>query len=269
MADLNAFERYLLALRKTPLDEKTEHTDRVALETLLQTFADDASGGFKVQHEPKRVADKGAPDFKVTKTRPDPRLCREQGDRREPRQGAEVGADQRNTRRFRRTSSSPTICISSGSTRTAIQRETLCHVTDLENPKFRLTRGSRRGRHASSFKASSRPRPKASAARSSLALALATRSQLLRDYLGEELVRQETGTCEGRLYGLFQIFRDQVFHELTLEGIRRRLRADAGLRPVSGAAQFGFETDHAAQCAGIRAGLVPADSRTGRFPERT
>ena len=50
-----------------------------------------------------------------------------------------------------------------------------------------------------------------------LALALAARSQLLRDYLGDELVRQEREHREGRLYGLFQIFRDQVFHELTLK----------------------------------------------------
>jgi predicted helicase len=50
-----------------------------------------------------------------------------------------------------------------------------------------------------------------------LALALATRSRLLRDYLGEELVRQEREHKEGRLYGLFQVFRDQVFHELTLK----------------------------------------------------
>jgi predicted helicase len=49
-----------------------------------------------------------------------------------------------------------------------------------------------------------------------LALALATRSKLLHDYLGEELVRQERDHKQGRLYGLFQIFRDQVFHELTL-----------------------------------------------------
>lgn len=50
-----------------------------------------------------------------------------------------------------------------------------------------------------------------------LALALAARSRLLRDYLGEELVRQEREHREGRLYGLYQIFRDQVFHELTLK----------------------------------------------------
>ncbi len=39
----------------------------------------------------------------------------------------------------------------------------------------------------------------------------------MRDYLGEELVRQEREHKEGRLYGLFQVFRDQVFHELTLK----------------------------------------------------
>jgi predicted helicase len=49
-----------------------------------------------------------------------------------------------------------------------------------------------------------------------LALALATRSHFLRDYLDEELRRQEKEHAEGRLYGLFQIFRDQVFHELKL-----------------------------------------------------
>src|SRR5438105_4033132 len=50
-----------------------------------------------------------------------------------------------------------------------------------------------------------------------LALALATRSRYLRDYLGEELVRQHRERAEGPLYGLFEIFRDQVFHELTLK----------------------------------------------------
>jgi hypothetical protein len=44
MADKSLFDRYLLALRKTALDEKTEHTDRLALETLLQALADETRG---------------------------------------------------------------------------------------------------------------------------------------------------------------------------------------------------------------------------------
>jgi predicted helicase len=49
-----------------------------------------------------------------------------------------------------------------------------------------------------------------------LALALAVRSHFLRDFLDSELRRQEKEHREARLYGLFQVFRDQVFHELGL-----------------------------------------------------
>src|SRR5271169_2563453 len=67
MPSKHIFERYLLALRATPFDEKTEHTDRAALQSLLQAVADAGASGVGVHHEPKRVAGKGAPDFKVTK----------------------------------------------------------------------------------------------------------------------------------------------------------------------------------------------------------
>src|SRR5438874_4624004 len=68
MSDKIIFERYLLALRKTSIDDKTEHTDRAALQLVLQAIADGYAGGVAVQHEPKRVADKGAPDFKISKS---------------------------------------------------------------------------------------------------------------------------------------------------------------------------------------------------------
>jgi hypothetical protein len=67
-SEKNIFDRYLLALRKTPIDDKTEHTDRGALQDLLQAIANDCGNGIGVQHEPKRIADKGAPDFKVTRS---------------------------------------------------------------------------------------------------------------------------------------------------------------------------------------------------------
>lgn len=50
-----------------------------------------------------------------------------------------------------------------------------------------------------------------------LALALATRSQLLRDFIGEELVRQKREESTGKLYALYDVFRKQVFSELTLK----------------------------------------------------
>lgn len=57
------FDAYLRALRRTPQADHTEHTGRTALETLLNTFA---AKNVTVQHEPKRVAGTGAPDFKIT-----------------------------------------------------------------------------------------------------------------------------------------------------------------------------------------------------------
>src|SRR5438034_10221831 len=81
MTDRNTFDRYLLALRKTPLDDKTEHTDRPALQAVLQALADDVANDLTVHHETEQktvkarsngngstVEKKAAPDFKVTKS---------------------------------------------------------------------------------------------------------------------------------------------------------------------------------------------------------
>ncbi|MGH9810500.1 MAG: N-6 DNA methylase, partial [Terriglobia bacterium] len=95
------------------------------------------------------------------------------------------------------------------------QREALCYTTDLENPRFR-PREDRVAAVAKLLEGFFSTPPEEIGRAQELALALAARSHLLRDYLGEELVRQERDHREGRLFGLFQIFRDQVFHELTL-----------------------------------------------------
>jgi len=67
MSEKIIFDRCLLALRRKPVDEKTEHTDRGALESLLQAVADDGASGVAIQNEPRPVAGMGAPDFKSPK----------------------------------------------------------------------------------------------------------------------------------------------------------------------------------------------------------
>jgi alpha-ketoglutarate-dependent taurine dioxygenase len=62
MPDKNIFDRYLLALRKTPSDDKTEHTDRPALYDLLQAVAKDVARGLVVHHETKQKKIKGKPN---------------------------------------------------------------------------------------------------------------------------------------------------------------------------------------------------------------
>jgi hypothetical protein len=210
------FDRYILALRTTAIGDKTEHTDRAALQSLLQEFADKTEQGIKVQHEPKRVADKGAPDFKISK----PGLILGYVENK--------GIDENLTKTLKSEQIAKYKSLSSNIILTDYldfvwinkygppQRERLCHATDLENRRFRLgeDRVEAVAKLLSGFFSSA---PEGIGRAQQLALALATRSRLLRDYLGEELVRQEREHKEGRLYGLFQVFRDQVFHELTLK----------------------------------------------------
>lgn len=206
------FADYIDALRRTPLGEHTEHTGRSALQVLLDTFAGTVEAN--VQHEPKRVAEKGAPDFKIS------------------RQGMVLGyvetkpigdnldkvlkSDQ--IKRYRELSDNILLTdylhfvwIDGDD----IHREILCHATDLENSKFTPGEAPVAG-VSSLLEAFFSTAPEGIGRAQNLALALATRSKLLRDYMGEELVRQGKEHQEGRLYGLYTTFRDQVFQELTL-----------------------------------------------------
>jgi hypothetical protein len=214
MADKSLFDHYLLALRKTPIDEKTEHTDRAALQSLLQVLADRCATRTSVQHEPKRVADKGAPDFKITSRGlilgyVENKVIGEHLDK--VLKSDQITRYKTLSQNIILTDYLHFIWIS----KDGIQRETLCHATDLENPRFRL-HGDRIAAVAALLQAFFSTPPEGIGRAQQLALALAARSKLLHDYLGEELVRQEREHKQGRLYGLFQIFRDQVFHELTL-----------------------------------------------------
>ncbi|MDQ2860340.1 MAG: hypothetical protein M3T55_06355 [Pseudomonadota bacterium] len=62
------FETYFRALAATAIDDKTEHMDRAALQTLLQAACDDAEPGARVLHEPRRdKGGAGSPDFKIVR----------------------------------------------------------------------------------------------------------------------------------------------------------------------------------------------------------
>ncbi len=214
--DKNIFDRYLLALRKTRIEEKTEHTDRGALQNLLQAIADGSEKGVTVQHEPKRTAGKGAPDFKISKSG----LIL--GYVENKAVGENLSKVLKSDQITKYKSLSDNIVLTDYlqfiwiNKYGAPQGERLCDQTDVENPRFRLRddRAAAVGKVLQGFFSAA---PEGIGRAQQLALALATRSKLLRDYLGEELVRQEKEHKEGRLYGLFQIFRDQVFHELTLK----------------------------------------------------
>ena len=179
------FQTYLSELRHAYEGGGTEHTGRHSLETLLNAAADEKAAGARVQHEPKNLD-------KVLKSN--------------------------QIKRYRELSDNILLTDYlhfAWINKEGIQRETLCHATDLENPKFTL-KEDRIAAVEKLLQGFFSTAPEGIGRAQQLALALATRSKLLHDYLGEELVRQKREHKEGRLYGLFQIFRDQVFHALTL-----------------------------------------------------
>lgn len=209
------FDHYLAELRKTPLDQKTEHTDRSALERLLAEFARQAGSNITIQHEPLRVAGKGAPDFKVTK--PGYIL----GYVENKTIGANLDQTLKSEQIKKYRSLSGNILLTDYlqfvwlDEKGVRAREVLCFPNDIETAKFKL-RDDRIEAVSGILESFFSEPPQGVGRAQDLALALATRSQLLRDFLDEELARQEKDHTEGRLYGLYQIFKAQVFHDLTL-----------------------------------------------------
>lgn len=212
------FERYCLELRKTALDQKTEHTDRAALERLLQDLAERLCRGrglpILVQHEPRRVAGKGAPDFKVTRAGAilgyvENKQIGENLD--QVLKSDQIAKYKSLSGNILLTDYLHWIWLKDGRVQA---RESLCFPHDLENPRFkpdpervRVVAGLIEGFFSQAPVGLNQAKP--------LAEALAVRAHLLRDHLAEELIRQERDHREGRLFGLFEVFRNHVFKELT------------------------------------------------------
>jgi hypothetical protein len=132
------FDDYLRQLRATPLDEQTEHTGRSALEALLNNFAAKAGKPLPaVQHEPKRAAAKGAPDFKVSRQGMILGYVETKGI------GENLDKVLKSDQITRYKSLSQNIILTDylhfiWINKDGIQRETLCHATDLDSSRFRV-----------------------------------------------------------------------------------------------------------------------------------
>jgi predicted helicase len=207
----SAFETYLTALRRTPVDKKTEHTDRDALGALLQSLAEH---GVKVQHEPKQT-DHGAPDYGVTTSGMVVGYVetKQIGDNLDKvRKGEQIARYRQLSQNILLTDYLDFIWIE-GET---IHRARIAHESDVENRKFKLREESV-AETAKLIQGFLSVAPEGIGRADTLALALATRSRLLHDDLAKELGAQaKAEAAQGKLYGLYGAFKAQVFHELTV-----------------------------------------------------
>jgi N-6 DNA Methylase len=210
----DVFEKYLLALRQDR-DDKTELSDRGALEILLNAAAEEAGAGIRVIHEAKKVRGKGGPDFKVMKAA----MILGYVEDKPVGENLDQVLKSERIARYRQLSNNilltdylKFIWDKDGKVN---GRAEIAFRDDLEG-KAKKPRADRVKAVSDLLRSFFSTAPEGIARAQHLALALATRSHFLRDFLDEELRRQEKEHTEGRLYGLYQIFRDQVFHEPTL-----------------------------------------------------
>ena len=209
------FLTYFNALQASNLSEMTEHSLRPELKNLLSAIASHVDNHITILHEGKREGQFGAPDFKVTRIENiigyvENKKVGEQLDH--ILKSDQIKKYQHLSDNILLTNYLEWIWLHQGN----IQRETLCDVSDLEQKRTKLD-----PQHVAaveklvtgflSFAPEGIGKPKA------LAEALAIRGKLLKEFLAEELHRQEHQDARGKLFGLYETFQKYVFHELTLE----------------------------------------------------
>jgi predicted helicase len=218
---MEIFNIYLKALKKFSLSEITEHTHRKELQELLETIAKDSNKKIKIQHEPKRTVKLGAPDFKITLN--ESIIGYVENKKIEENLDETLKSDQ--IKKYKELSDNILLTNyiewvwihkNENKKEYEIKRATLCYKTDLENRKFTLDkRNCEKVYEIIKFFLSQAPKGIGKA--KDLANALAIRGRLLRDFLREELLRQEKEHQEGKLFGLFKTFRENIHAELTLD----------------------------------------------------
>ena len=214
MSDL--FAPYFKAIKELDVSEATEHTLRGPLENLLKSLAARVDSNIAVIHEPKRDANRlGAPDFKFKVHEAilgylENKKIDESLD--SVLQSAQIAKYKQLSNNIVVTNYLEWVWLKDGH---IAKRETLCYLSDVGSRRARLDpeKAEKVVGLIVSF-LSALPQKLGDAKK--LAESLAMRCHDLRDFLREEMDRQEREPPPGRLYGLYEFFKEAMFHELSL-----------------------------------------------------
>jgi len=209
---MTEFEKYFKSLQSQKISDITEHSHRPALKELLESLV---SANVKVLHEPKREGKFGSPDFKITHT--ESIIGYIENKKIEENLDKIIKSDQ--IKKYQALSDNILITnyidwiwIKGSETQ---KRETLCFLNDIENKKAKLDKHKVEAVEKLIKSFLSQP-PKEIADAKKLAEELAIRAKLLKDFLLDELKRQQEENTDGRLFQLYETFRSFVFHELSI-----------------------------------------------------
>ena len=215
-------KEYLHKLRRSEKSEKTELTDRSALEELLQAFATEKSsarpyGKFDVHHEPPRDRDFGAPDFKVL--RPGSIL----GYVEAKPIGTNLHRLTRSKQIVKYQNLSQNILLTDyiswlwlGDENKGKTPTVLCTLAEFDDKRFQPSLASLDRTAQQLEKFFSTP-PKGIKQASELAEGLATRCKYLKEELRKTLHQQEKSRLKNRLFGLYKAFQKQISEQLQLD----------------------------------------------------
>lgn len=214
---IKAFKDYFDAIKTLDVKDSTEHTLRTALENLLNAVIRAENAGIKVIHEPKKdKSGKGAPDFKFKINEAilgylENKKIDENLD--QILKSKQIAKYKQLSGNIILTNYLEWVWLRDGN---ILGRETLCYQNDVGNRRAKLDteKAEKVGTLIEHFYSTP---PKEIGRAKDLALALATRCHDLRDVLLEELQRQEKEHQEERLWGLYKVFKNEVFHELEIK----------------------------------------------------
>ncbi len=208
-------QQYIKELQLVPIEELTEHSKRSALESLLKQSAEEyqnKDNQIIVLHEPKRKENYGAPDFKIYSASSIIGYV-------ENKKVTEIldkilKSDQ--IKKYRELSDNilltnyiDFVWIKGD----LIERQTLCYLSDLEDKKFKLDT-NKEEKVKTLLKKFFSQAPKGISTPKELAIAIAIRAKNLKEYLTDELNKQNEN--KGALYDVYEIFKNHVFNELTI-----------------------------------------------------
>jgi len=217
---MQATKNYIETLKKIDFSLASEVSLRTAFENYINEFIEEAKlQKFNVLHEGKRIGNFGVPDFRISFN--DSMLGYIETKKTDENLDKILKSEQ--IKKYKELSNNLIITnyldfvlvkIDEKGIETVF-RETLCYLSDIENKKFKLDneKSEKVEKLLVNFFSQA---PKGISTPKDLALALAVRCKNLKDFINDELTRQNEQNEEERLYDLYNAFKDNIFTELTI-----------------------------------------------------
>lgn len=215
---MNIFQDYIKELQKQKLTEITEHSHRVALQTLLNSVANDISTQeTNILHEPKRQGKNGSPDFMIST---------KEGiigyvENKKITQNLNETILSEQIEKYKKLNDN--LLITNYVDFAWLKGEEvfygkLCEATDLQNKTFKLNNDNE-NKVYDLIKKFLTQTPQGIADIETLAQALAERAKYLFVILYDYLIEQEQNEdLQDEIWGTYQAFVDTVYEDLTVAG---------------------------------------------------